>query len=83
MVDGKLAIAVYLLDNSKKTMLVEDGTTVDVSSRIYGITPAANTVQFVCQEMARMIGFAEYEAVYTCFALHECWDGVTSTDTMK
>jgi talin len=60
-VDGKTLIRVYLLDNSMKTMLVEDSA----------------TVEGVVATMAAKVGILNPAEYAPCFSLHECRDGVT------
>jgi len=61
LLNGKVVLQVFLLDNSYKTLLIE---------------PSA-TVGDVCRAMAEKIGFADAEEDCLSFGLCECVDGVT------
>lgn len=58
---GKNVVRVYLLDNSMKTLLVDDDA----------------TAQSVVLEMCQKLGLRNCDVVSPCFGLHECLDGVT------
>ncbi len=87
---GKNVVKVYLLDNSMKTLLVEDDATVQVprccsvsallvlAPMLCGALSRLCAVQHVVLEMCQKLGLRDFELISPCFGLHECSDGVTS-----
>jgi hypothetical protein len=85
---GKSVLKVFLLDNSMKTLLIDDDTTAGVRFCAFLCSAAAQFVtcslkmlvlQDVVREMAEKLGVRDVAYVSSCLSLHECADNVTST----
>ena len=89
MLAGKHIVRVHLLDNSLKTLLVDEDATVQV---LWGLrarcaarrcVDPASAVQAVCDMMAEKLEIGARALVVPCFSLHECMDGVTSASRRR
>lgn len=84
---GKFVVRVYLLDNSMKTLLVEEDATAGVHTcfRFASVLQRVSCAdpghfphwQEVTAILGDQIGFASSSYIH-CYALHECHDGITS-----